>query len=60
MFKIATGRGLSCKLRDVMHTVIVHIIPVWSSAVVPSFGGVLKRNRERGRAVSYRHIEGLL
>lgn len=60
MFEIATGRDLSCKPRAVMHSVIVHIIPVWSSSVVPSLYGVLKRSREGGMAVSCRHKEGLL
>lgn len=54
MFEIATGREgvgwdgdggrLWCKLR----AVIVHIIPVWSSAVVPPPDGVLRRGSKAG------------
>lgn len=51
MFEIATGRGLSRKLRAAMHNVIVHIIPVWSNAVVPSLDEVFHKEREGGRAV---------
>lgn len=31
-----------------MHNLIVHIIPVWSPAAVPSPDGVLQRSREGG------------